>query len=136
MTQEFNIRRLYIKDISFEIPGGAQTFTKAWEPELKIDVDVTVEPLGETTHEVTLVLTVVARNAGQTAFMLEVLQSGIFHLAGYDGAMLHRILHTVCPNALFPYAREAIDSTVVRGSFPALMLEPINFEAIYLDNKG
>lgn len=136
MTQEFNIRRLYIKDISFEIPAGAQTFTKAWDPELKVDVDVTVEPLGETTHDVTLTMTVVARNGGQTAFMLEVLQAGIFHVTGYDGAMLHRILHTVCPNALFPYAREAIDSTVIKGSFPALMLEPVNFEAIYLENKG
>jgi len=136
MTQEFNIRRLYVKDLSFEAPGGAHTFTKAWDPEVKVDVDVQQEALSETTFDVTLVLTVVVRNAGEVAFMLEILQSGIFHITGYDAAMRHRILYTVCPNALFPYAREAIDSTVVRGSFPALMLEPINFEAIYIDNKG
>ena len=136
MTQEFNIRRLYIKDVSFEAPGGAHTFTKAWDPEVKVDVDIAQETLGETTFDVTLVLTVVVRNADEVAFMLEVLQSGIFHISGYDDAMRHRILHTVCPNALFPYAREAIDSLVVKGSFPALMLEPVNFEALYNDNKG
>ncbi len=136
MTQEFNIRRLYIKDVSFEAPGGAHTFTKAWDPEVKVDVDIAQETLGETTFDVTLILTVVVRNADEVAFMLEVLQSGIFHISGYDDAMRHRILHTVCPNALFPYAREAIDSLVVRGSFPALMLEPVNFEALYNDNKG
>ncbi|MDV6331135.1 protein-export chaperone SecB [Asticcacaulis sp. 201] len=136
MTQEFSIRRLYVKDISFEAPGGAHTFTKAWDPEIKVDVDVSKEQLGETTHDVTLILTVVVRNAGEVAFMLEVLQAGIFHVTGYDGEMLHRILHTVCPNALFPYAREAIDNIVIKGSFPPLMLEPVNFEAIYLDNKA
>ena len=136
MTQEFNIRRLYIKDVSFEAPGGAHTFTKAWDPEVKVDVDIAQETLGETTFDVTLVLTVVVRNADEVAFMLEVLQSGIFHISGYDDAMRHRILHTVCPNALLPYAREAIDSLVVKGSFPALMLEPVNFEALYNDNKG
>ncbi len=136
MSQEFAIRRIYIKDVSFEAPGGAHTFTQAWDPEVKVDVDVTLETLGDTTFDVTLILTVVMRNAGEAAFMIEVLQSGIFHLSGYDDATLHRILHTVCPNALFPYAREVIDGLAVRGSFPALMLEPVNFEAIYNDNKG
>ena len=136
MTQDFNIRRLYIKDVSFEAPGGAHTFTKTWDPEVKIDVDIAQEKLGDTTYDVTLILTVVMHNAGEVAFMLEVLQAGIFHITGYDEAMLHRLLYTVCPNALFPYAREVIDNLVVKASFPAMMLEPINFEAIYIDNKG
>ncbi len=136
MSEEFTIRRIYIKDVSFEAPGGAHTFTRPWDPELKIDVDVATETLAETTFEVTLTLTVVARNGDEVAFMLEVLQGGIFHIAGYEAALRHRILHTVCPNALFPYARQAIDDLVVKGSFPALMLEPVNFDAIYLDNKG
>ena len=136
MSQEFAIRRIYIKDVSFEAPGGAHTFTQAWDPEVKVDVDVALDTLGDTTFEVTLILTVVMRNAGETAFMIEVLQSGIFHVSGYDEATRHRILHTVCPNALFPYAREVIDGLAVKGSFPALMLEPVNFEAIYNDNKG
>lgn len=136
MSQEFAIRRIYIKDVSFEAPGGAHTFTQAWDPDVKVDVDVTVDTLADTTFDVTLILTVVMRNAGETAFMIEVLQAGIFHVSGYDEAMRHRLLHTVCPNALFPYARETIDALAVRGSFPALMLEPVNFEAIYNDNKG
>ena len=136
MSQEFAIRRIYIKDVSFEAPGGAHTFTQAWDPEVKVDVDVALDTLGDTTFDVTLILTVVMRNAGETAFMIEVLQSGIFHVSGYDEATRHRILHTVCPNALFPYAREVIDGLAVKGSFPALMLEPVNFEAIYNDNKG
>lgn len=136
MSQEFNIRRLYIKDVSFEAPGGAHTFTRAWDPEVKVDVDIAQETLGDTTFDVTLILTVVVRNADQVAFMIEVLQAGIFHITGYDDAMRHRILHTVCPNALFPYARETIDSLVIKGSFPALMLEPVNFEALYNDNKA
>jgi len=127
----FEIKRVYIKDLSFESPSGAETFTNPWAPEVNIDVDVNNEKLGEEVYEVVLTLTVTVDNAGATAFMIEILQGGIFACRGFSDEQLQRVLYTYCPNVLFPYAREAVDSVVLKGSFPALMIEPVNFEALY-----
>lgn len=131
MTHSFKIRQIYLKDASFQAPGGAAAFTQTWAPEVKVDIKVTTDTLAETLYEVNLTLTVVTRTAGQTAFMIEVVHGGVFTIAGYDDAQLHRILHTVCPDMLFPYARETIDGLVSRGRFPALLLDPIDFGATY-----
>ncbi len=135
-AQEFLIKRIYIKDFSFEAPEGADTFTNPWHPEVSIDIDVTEEKLVEDVYEVVLTLTVTANNAGATAFMIEILQGGIFTCKGFTDEYLHRVLHTVCPNILFPYAREAIDGMVLKASFPSLMIEPVNFDVIYDNNIG
>ncbi|RME98571.1 MAG: protein-export chaperone SecB [Alphaproteobacteria bacterium] len=127
----FAIRRIYIKDLSFEAPEAPGTFTHPWNPELSVDVDAGNEVLAEGVYEVVLTLTVTAQNAGGTAFLVEVLQGGIFQCGGFSDEDLHRVLNTVCPNILYPYAREAIDNVVMKGSFPALMIEPVNFDALY-----
>ncbi len=136
VDQEFIIKRIYVKDFSFEAPGGAQTFTNPWKPDITIDVDATDETLGENVYEVVLTLTVTVSNAGSAAFMIEVLQCGIFSCVGFTDEQCHRILHTACPNTLFPYAREAIDNMVLKGSFPALMIGPVNFEELYNEHSG
>ncbi len=133
--QEFQTKRIFVKDFSFEAPGGANTFTNPWDPEVSIDVDVGTDELGDDYHEVVLTLTVTVTNAESTAFMTEILQGGIFLCRGFSGGDLHRILHTVCPNLLFPYASEAVDGMTLKGSFPALMLQPINFNALYVQNN-
>lgn len=127
----FTIRRIYLKDVSFEAPQGAHSFTRAWEPETSIDLNIAAEALAPTTHEVTLRVTVTTANVGSTAFLIEVVQSGIFEIDGYARSATDRLLQTVCPTILFPYAREAIDSVVGKASFPPLMLEPVNFEAMH-----
>jgi preprotein translocase subunit SecB len=82
-------------------------------------------------YEVVLTITVTAKSEEETAFLVEVQQAGIFMVRGLEGENLRQILSIFCPNMLFPYAREIIDSTVVRGTFPALMLAQVNFEALY-----
>lgn len=135
-AQTFQTQRIYVKDLSFDAPGGPNTFLNPWDPDLTVDFDVTTEAVSDDHHEVVLTITVTAKNAGTVAFMIEIFQAGIFHCSGYEETELHQILHTVCPNLLFPYASEAADNLALRGSFPALMLEPVNFAAIYAENKG
>jgi preprotein translocase subunit SecB len=131
MATEFKIRQVYLKDVSFQAPMGAAIFTEEWKPEVKVDIKVSSDPLTDTLFDVNLTLTVVSRTAGQTAFMIEVVYSGVFTIIGYTEAQRHRILNTVCPNALYPYARETIDNLTLKGRFPAMILEPVDFDATY-----
>ncbi len=131
MPTEFKIRQVYLKDASFQAPGGAAAFSQDWSPETKVDLKVTTDALTDTLFEVNLTVTVVTRTASQTAFMVEVVQSGVFTITGYDEAQRHRITHVICPDMLYPYAREVIEGLITRGRFPALFLEPIDFGANY-----
>jgi preprotein translocase subunit SecB len=127
----FSIERIYIKDVSFESPRSPQTFKQAWRPELDLDLDTQHEKIGEDLYEVVLSLTVKVKNGEEPAFLCEVHQGGLFVVRGYDVTTLHRLLGSYCPSILFSYARELVDSLVVRGTFPAMMLAPINFDAMY-----
>jgi preprotein translocase subunit SecB len=89
------------------------------------------QELGENVYEVVLTLTVTAKNEADTAFLIEVQQAGIFVVSGMEDDETHHALGAFCPNILFPYARETIDSLVVKASFPALMLAPVNFDALF-----
>lgn len=133
--QQFALQRIYIKDLSFEAPLGAKAFTKQWQPQVQVDLNTNAERLEEDNFEVVLTITVTAKLGEETAFLIEVHQGGIFHVKGLDGEQLRRVLMIVCPNILFPYARESIDSLSLRGSFPPLALQPVNFEAVYLQSQ-
>jgi preprotein translocase subunit SecB len=127
----FGIQRIYLKDTSFESPNAPEVFRGQWKPQINLDLNTKSNKLADDTYEVVLTLTVTAKNEEQTAFLAEVHQAGIFKIEGLEGAALHQAIGAYCPNLLFPYAREAIDSLVLKGSFPALMLAPVNFDAIY-----
>ena len=133
--QQFALQRIYMKDLSFEAPLGAKAFTKQWQPQVQVDLNTNAERLEGDTFEVVLTITITAKLGEETAFLIEVHQGGIFHVKGLEGEQLRRVLMIVCPNILFPYAREAIDSLASRGSFPPLALQPVNFEAIYLQSQ-
>lgn len=128
---EFAIQRIYLKDISFETPMGVEAFTKQFKPNIQQDLNVQVSKLDDMTHEVVLLLTITAKADSRTMFLVEVKQAGIFTLNGFEGMQLSQIINTTCPQILFPYAREAIDSILNRGGFPPLMLAPINFDAVF-----
>lgn len=128
---QFMIQRLYVKDLSFEAPHTPQIFQKNWEPELSLEVNVTHQLLEGDAYEVVLRVTASVKNAGTVAFLIEVQQAGIFTIQGVEAAQLRHLLESFCPQMLFPYAREVITSEVVRGSFPPLVLAPINFDALY-----
>lgn len=130
-AQEFSIQRMYLKDLSFETPAGVEIFKQQWKPQIQLDVNTRHEKLEDDLYEVVLTLTVTAKLEEQTGFLIEVQQGGIFLARGIEGDQLRQVMSTVSPNILFPYAREVIDSLAVKGSFPALMLAPINFDALY-----
>ena len=132
----FSLQRLYLKDASFESPNSPGSFRSGqWRPQITFDIKTRNNKLQDDVYEVVLVLTVEAKQDDQSAFLVEVQQGGIFTCKGLDEAQLEQVLATVCPNIMFPYARETIDSLVVKGSFPPLMLAPVNFEALYAQSK-
>lgn len=129
---QFNIQRIYTKDISFESPNAPAIFQKEWKPEVKLDIDTTTNKLAENAFEVVLSVTVTAMLGEETAFLCETQQAGIFAVPAEmpDQAKAH-LLGSYCPNMLFPYARETISNLVNRGTFPPLNLAPVNFDAIF-----
>jgi preprotein translocase subunit SecB len=130
--QQFVTQRIYTKDISFESPATPNVFRQEWKPNVNVDLNTKSSRLDdEGNHEVVLTLTITAKLEEQTAFLVEVQQAAIFFVSGIEGEALRQLLSTVAPTILFPYAREAIDSLVVRGGFPALMIAPVNFDALY-----
>ncbi|MFT3928854.1 MAG: protein-export chaperone SecB [Spongiibacteraceae bacterium] len=133
--QQFALQRIYMKDCSFEAPLGAKAFTKQWQPQVSVDLNTAAERVEGDNFEVVLTITITAKLGEETAFLIEIHQAGIFHIKGLDGEQLRRVLMIVCPNILFPYAREAVDSLAIRGSFPPMSLQPVNFEAVYLQSQ-
>lgn len=130
----FAIQRVYIKDVSFETPNTPQVFQQEWKPEVSIELDCQPKEIAESVYEVVLRLTVTAKLEGDTiAYLCEVKQAGIFTIVGLEGNQLAHCLNAYCPTILFPYAREAISSLVAKGSFPAMVLAPINFDALFMD---
>ncbi len=129
---QFLIQRLYIKDFSFEAPGTPAVFQQQWEPELALDVNTKHVELEKGVYEVILTVTTTVKNQKAVAFLVEIKQAGIFTIQGAPADQLDHLLGSFCPSILFPYAREAITSQVIRASFPQLVLAPINFDALYM----
>jgi preprotein translocase subunit SecB len=128
---QFALQRVYLKDLSFESPMGLMVLQKQWQPKIEQDLNTSVNKLSDTSYEVVLKLTVNATVEDKTAFLVEVQQAGLFQISGLEGPQLAHVFNTMCAQILFPYAREAIDSVVVKGGFPALNLPPINFDALF-----
>ncbi|HBS42194.1 MAG TPA: protein-export chaperone SecB [Oceanospirillales bacterium] len=129
--QQFALQRIYLRDASFEAPNLPDTFRKAWKPEIKLDLGSVVKTLEEGQFEVTLKATVTAKLEDETAFLVELEQCGLFIARNIPEQQMGPVLGIMCPNMLFPYLRENVDSLVIKGGFPALMLAPVNFEALY-----
>ncbi|MBP8236700.1 MAG: protein-export chaperone SecB [Pseudomonas sp.] len=128
---QFSLQRIYVRDLSFEAPKSPEIFRQEWAPSVELDLNTRQKPLEGDFYEVALTVSVTVKTAGETAFIAEVQQAGIFLISGLDAAAMSHTLGAFCPNILFPYAREALDNLVTRGSFPALMLAPVNFDALY-----
>jgi len=130
--QQFALQRIYTKDISLESPAAPAVFKKQWQPQVNVDLGTKSERIDEGgNYEVVLTITITAKVEGETAFLIEVQQAGIFFITGFGADDLRRIVATAAPNILFPYARECIDNLCVKSGFPPVMLAPINFDAMY-----
>lgn len=128
----FSIRRIYIKDISFESPNAPHIFGhEQWVPEVNVSLSNQAIALGQDLHEATLSVTVTAKLGDKVAYLVEVQQSGEFETSGFGGVELRELLGVYCPGLLFPFVREAVAGLVSRGGFPPLLLAPVNFEALY-----
>lgn len=130
-AHHFEIQRIYVKDLSFEAPNTPHTFTEEWKPEVQLNLETKSTRIQENIHEVVLSITATVISHKKNAFLIEVQQSGVFNISGFAPDQLHQMLGSFCPNILFPYAREVISDTVVRGGFPQLLLAPVNFDALY-----
>jgi preprotein translocase subunit SecB len=128
---QFGLQRIYIKDVSFETPHSPGIFREQWKPDMSLNLNTQVQELGEDLFEVTLSITVTVKSDEKTAFLAEVQQAGIFLIRGVPKEQMGPVVGITCPNILFPYARETISDLATRGSFPQLLLQPINFEALY-----
>lgn len=128
---QFAIQRIYLKDCSFETPGSPDVFRIEWQPRVDFELQIIHTALQEGVYEVVLAGTVTAKLDEKIAFLVEVKQAGIFTLQNIPEDQLPLILNIVVPNVLFPYFRETVSNLTVRGSFPQLSLDPINFEALY-----
>ncbi|MBS4154093.1 MULTISPECIES: protein-export chaperone SecB [Cobetia] len=134
---QFALQRIYVKDVSFEAPNSPAVFSQPFQPKVALELDTEHQQVGEELFEVSIKVTAQVTNGEDktTAFLAEVEQAGLFRIAGLSAEQLDHTLGAFCPNVLFPYAREAIDNLVNRGSFPPLMLAPVNFEAMYAQRK-
>lgn len=132
---QFALQRLYLSDASFEAPNSPEVFTVKEQPGVDVKLDTKSRQVSEDLYEVTVKITAQVTFGEKTAFLAEVEQSGAFQVSGIEGDNLEHALGAFSPNILFPYAREAIDSLVVKGGFPPLMIAPVNFEAIFAERK-
>ena len=128
---QFQLQKIYTKDVSFEVPNSPQVFQDNGQVEIKMNLAQNVETLAEDVQEVVLTVTVTATMSDKTAYLAEVQQAGIFAIAGLNEQAAHAAINTLCPHTLFPYARRIITDLVADGGFPPLVLQPINFEQIY-----
>lgn len=128
---QVRIEKLYLKDASFESPNTPAMFQQEWKPEIELNINTRSERVAASHFEVVVTVTVTAKQDDKTAFIAEVQQAGLFQMEGFPEEAIRRTVGVFCPTTLFPYVREAVDSLVVRGGFPALNLVPINFEAAY-----
>lgn len=132
----FNIQKIYVKDLSFEAPNTPETFRETWKPAVHIDLDTTSTKIENDLYEVILKVIITAKLSEKVAFMIEAQQAGIFSLVNFATEQCDHFLGSICPNILYPYARETVSDTVMRGGFPQLLLAPINFEALYAQKKA
>ena len=130
---QFAIQRIYTKDVSFETNNVPEIFTKQWQPELNLELNSSSQVLSENVYEVALRVTVTVKQQNEVVYICEVTQAGIFSLVGFDEGQIQHCVGAYCPNILFPYAREVISSLVNKGSFPQVNLEPVNFEALFMN---
>ena len=131
---QFEIRKIYLKDLSYESPLSPGIFARQdAKPEIDIQLQVSDQALSADNgiYEVVLTITATAKTDAETFFLIEVQQGGIFEIRGLPEGELKKALHIACPNVILPFAREAVSDMAIRGGFPQLLINPVNFEALY-----
>jgi preprotein translocase subunit SecB len=133
----FNIEKLYVKDMSLEVPNAPAIFLERENPQIDLQLNTQAAPLEEGVFEVTVTVTVTAKltEKDKVLFLIEAKQAGVFQIRNLPAEEMETVLAVVCPNILYPYLREVVSDMAVRAGFAPVLLNPINFEAIYLQQK-
>ena len=132
------LQKIYVKDVSFEAPNAPQVFqeiNQEEQPQVQLNLAQKASDLGSDLFEVVLGLTLTCTIGTRTAYLAEVQQAGLFGIAGFADVERDNIIGSYCPNLLFPYARQVVSSLVLEGGFPPFLLQPINFDALYAEQR-
>ncbi len=135
-TPNFNILRVYLKDVSFETPNSPAIFTQEFKPEVEMQLNTSVSQLETDVYEMVLTITVTSKDGDKTGFLAEVQQAGIFSISGFAEDQRAHMIGAYCPNTLFPFARAEIANLVTKGGFPQLLLAPVNFDALFAQRQN
>ena len=129
----FTVEKIYVKDVSFEVPGSPAIYGESTQPELNLNLNQRVQRLNENAFEVVLGVTLTCKAGEKVAYVAEVQQAGVFGLVGLEPQAIDALLGTQCPNILFPYVRQLLSDLIQAGGFPPFFLQPINFDGLYAE---
>lgn len=128
----FGIEKLYVKDLSVEVPNAPEIFLEQDAPQVEIQLNTSGRGIGDNVFEVVLTVTVTAKMEEKTVFLVEVGQAGVFRIMNVPDEQIEPLLAVACPNILFPYARETVSDAVTRAGFAPIVLQPVNFESMFM----
>jgi preprotein translocase subunit SecB len=132
----FNIEKIYVKDMSVEVPNAPGIFLERDQPQIDVQLNTQANNIGQDVFEVTITSTITAKIQDKTSFLVEITQAGIFRISGVPQDQLPMVLAIGCPNIVFPYLRESISDVVIRAGFPPMLLNPVNFEALFMQQQA
>ncbi|MCL2523148.1 MAG: protein-export chaperone SecB [Betaproteobacteria bacterium] len=128
----FGIEKIYVKDLSVEVPNAPEIFLEREAPQIEVQLNTAGRRVGEQIYDVVLTVTVTAKLGEKTVYLVEVGHGGIFRIQNIPQEQIEPLVAVACPNILFPYARETVSDAIVRAGFPPLVLQPVNFEGMYM----
>jgi preprotein translocase subunit SecB len=128
----FTIDKLYIKDLSVEIPNAPQIFLEREQPKVDLQIQNGANAISDGVYEAFLTATITAKIGEKTMFLIEVTQAGIFQIRNLGKEDLEVVMGVGCPNILYPYLREVVSDAATRAGFMPVVLAPMNFEALYV----
>jgi preprotein translocase subunit SecB len=131
----FNIEKIYVKDLSVEVPSAPAIFLEREQPQMEMQINSESAQIEEGVYQCILTITISAKIKEKVAFMVELQHAGIFRIQNLPAEALEPALAIGCPNIIFPYAREAVSDAVLKAGFPPLMLQPVNFEVLYMQQQ-
>lgn len=131
----FNIEKLYVKDLSVEVPNAPAIFSERDAPQMDVNLSTESRVLGTDVYQTSITVTVSAKIGDKSLFLVECTQAGIFRIQNVPAEQMPMVLGIGCPNIVFPYLRETVSDVVIRAGFPPLLLNPVNFEAIFMQQQ-
>ena len=128
---QFQIQRMYLKDLSLEQPNSPQVLLEQGQPQVEINLALGAEVIGDSMYEVTVTATVTTKINDKTLFLVEAKQGGIFEIRNLPADQMNPVMGIACPQIVYPYLRGNVADIVTRAGFPPVHLAEINFQAMY-----